>query len=80
MCSFFKRCRIAKSNRQKLPNRQKPICRIVFAESTWIPETSLLGIKPITQIRDTLIHKNGTKKSSPVRQMAVVEVSKNLHV
>ena len=38
----------------------------------------MLGIKPITQIRDTLIHKNGTNKSSPVRQMALVEVPKEL--
>ena len=34
----------------------------------------------MTEIRDTLIHKNGTSKSLPVRQMALVEVSKNLYV
>ena len=34
----------------------------------------------MTEIRDTLIHKNGTSKSLPVRQMALVEVSKNLFV
>jgi hypothetical protein len=28
--------RIIKSVRQLLPNRQKPICRIGFAESTWM--------------------------------------------
>jgi hypothetical protein len=34
-------CRIDKNRFAKLflPNRQKPICKIVFAESTWMPQS-----------------------------------------